>query len=431
MNPSGRSSRVSSAPAFGPLPGRFPLPLDAWSAPEPLAPEPVQVGFNFADNYRAAGLTVSPEVLRARQAPFDKLRKELTPQIAADLVRLYYDLKVPRGTDWFRDAFGGEADPSFSMIDNAREAAVLSAGLLEAAAEDGKVYAILGVLTGSAAGIRQPAVRPDLPGLMGTALERQANSLINLSAGDPSAIKNPVPSKITAELTNLVNAPDLTPAVTLLKQVSEEGVERTKTLTGQVYAVVRPLVAKVVNLEEKIEMLSWHIGGWSRLLDTPFAEFEIGPVALLAGLDMADMSRSTTGPVSARALLQRTIGAGRKARAGKVSLKDAVDALDLEAIGRLDLATTLQYFPDICPILNALARALDVGAGPAWHASFVRDSHLEADIALSPLDLALQTYRERLLIRPVVRSPRPAAVRRGTPLYRHVRTSAQKMKKRR
>jgi hypothetical protein len=249
------------------------------------------VAFNFADNYKAAGLTVSPDVLRTRQGPFDKLRKEMTPQIAADLIRLYFEMEVPCGTDWFRDAFGGEADPSFSMIDNAREAAVLSAGLLEAAAEDGKVYAMLGVLSASVAGIRAATVRPDLPGLMGKALERQAKNLNNLSTGDPNSIKCAAASEHTTELTNLVNSPDLAPAINLLKQISEESLDRTKTLANQISTVVRPLVAKVVNLEEKIEMLSWHIGGWSRLLDKPFGEFEIGAASVLAGIDMADMSR--------------------------------------------------------------------------------------------------------------------------------------------
>jgi hypothetical protein len=285
------------------------------------------------------------------------------------------------------------------MVDNAREAAVLAAGLLEAAAEDGKVYAMLGVLSASVVGIRSATVRPDLPELMGKALERQAKSVNNLSAGDPNSIKSPAASKHATELTNLVNSPDLAPAINLLKQVSEESLDNTKTLANQVCAVVRPLLAKVVNLEEKVEMLSWHVGGWSRLLNKPFGEFEIGAASALAGIDMADMSRSTTGPVSARALLQRTISAAHEKRPGKIALKDAVDHLDADAISRLGISADLQAYPDICPVLTALARALSVGAGPAWHASFARDSHIDAGIKLTPLDLAMQTYRERLVIR--------------------------------
>jgi hypothetical protein len=223
--------------------------------------------------------------------------------------------------------------------------------------------------------------------------------LNNLSAGDSTQIKNPAPSKIAAELTKLANAPEIGPAVTLLKQVSEEGFDRTKALAIQVYSVVHPLVVKIVNLEEKIEMLSWHIGGWSRLLDKPFGDFEIGTASVLAGIDVADMSRSTTGPIPARALLQRTIYTGRKGRPPKISLSDAVNGLDGDSIGRLDLGQALRPYADICPVLTALARAREVGTGAAWHESFARDSHIDAGVTLSPMDLAMQTYRERLVIR--------------------------------
>jgi hypothetical protein len=62
-------------------------------------------GFNFADNYRSAGLTTHPDALRTRQEPFDKLREAIDPQTAIDLTRLYFGLSVPRGTDWFRECF--------------------------------------------------------------------------------------------------------------------------------------------------------------------------------------------------------------------------------------------------------------------------------------------------------------------------------------
>ncbi len=51
-------------------------------------------------------------------------------------------------------------------------------------------------------------------------------------------------------------------------------------------------------------MLWWHVGGWSRLLDKPFAELDLGLAAVLAGVDMADMSRSAAGPAATPAILQ-------------------------------------------------------------------------------------------------------------------------------
>jgi hypothetical protein len=247
--------------------------------------------FNFADNYRKAGLLTGPDVLRTRQQPFNKLQQAINPQTAVDLTRLYFGLPVPRGTDWFRDAFG-ETDASFSLIDNGREASVLAAGLLEGAAADGKIYVALSTLTAAASGLREPNVRPDLIDVMRRAIQEKAIGARQQEAANPQHIKLPAASKISAELAALIQAPEIGKASTLLKQASEESAEITRALVNQVVAVVRPLAAQVLTLREEVEMLWWHVGGWSRLLDKSFAEIDLGLAAVLAGVDMADMSHS-------------------------------------------------------------------------------------------------------------------------------------------
>jgi hypothetical protein len=354
-------------------------------------------GFNFADSYRAAGLATGPDVLRTRQEPFDKLRRAIDPQTAIDLTRIYFSLAVPRGTDWFRDAFG-ETDASFSLIDNAREAAVLAAGLLEAAAGDGKVYAALATLTTAASGLRQPLVRPDLIDVMRFAIQEKAASARQQVPADPSKIRVPGKSRIATELAALAASPDLPTVSTLLKQVSEESADITKNLAIQLLSIVQPLAAQVLTLREEVEMLWWHVGGWSRLLEKPFAELDLGLAAVLAGVDMADMSRSLTGPAAAPAILQRTLLLGREPKAPKIAIKDAVDALPQDQFDRLTLADALKAVPDICPVLTAFAKAKELGPGAAWHAPFAKATGLDAAAAFEPLDLAMQAYRERLLL---------------------------------
>jgi hypothetical protein len=357
--------------------------------------------FNFADNYRAAGLTPSPDALRTRQEPFDKLRQAIDPQTAIDLTRLYFGLSVPRGTDWFRDAFGA-TDASFSLIDNAREASVLAAGLLEAAAADGKMYVALATLTTAAGGLRQPPVRLDLIDVMRFAIQERAVSARQQAPADPKHIKLPAASKLSAELTALTQGPEITKASVLLKQVSEESAEITKTLTNEVLAVIQPLAAQILTLREEVEMLWWHVGGWSRMLDKPFAELELGLAAVLAGVDMADMSRSDTGPAAAPAIFQRILAAGRKSKTAKIAIRDAVDALPQDQLDHLKLPNALGSVPEICPVLTAYAKAKEIGAGPAWHVAYARATGFEAGAALTPLELAMQAYRERLFLRALV-----------------------------
>jgi hypothetical protein len=311
-------------------------------------------------------------------------------------------LPGPGGSDWFRDAFG-ETDASFSLIDNAREASVLAAGLLEGAAADGKIYAALATLTAAASGLRTPDVRPDLIDMMRLAIQEKAIGARQQEAADPQRIKPPAATKISAELTALIQAPEIGKASTLLKQVSEESAEIARALVDQMRAVFQPLTAQVLTLREEVEMLWWHIGGWSRLLDKPFADIDLGLAAVLAGIDMADMSQSATGPVAAPAIFQRTLTLNRKPKTVKIAIKDVVDALPKDRLDHLQLPNALgTAAPDICPVLTAFWKAKEIGASPAWHASFAKATGLDAGSTFAPLDLAVQSYRERLLLRSLV-----------------------------
>lgn len=354
-------------------------------------------GFNLADNYRAAGLTPGPDILRTRQEPFEKLRQAIDPKMAIDLVRLYFGLAVPLGTDWFRDAFLA-ADPSFSLFDNAREASVLAAGLLDAAANDGKIYAALATITTAACGHRQPPVRLDLIDLMRFAILERAVSTRQNPPINTNQIKLPAATKLSADLTALNQAPEIAKASALLKQVSEESAETTQTLTRQVFAVVQPLAAQVLTLREEVEMLWWYIGGCCRAFDKPFADFELGLAAVLAGIDMAEMSRSSAGPAAAAAILQRILSVGRNSNSDKVTVRQAVDALPQDQIDSLKLPRILDALPDICPVLTAYAKAKEIGASPAWHEAYAKATGVRAEDVFAPLELAVQAFRERLLL---------------------------------
>ena len=354
--------------------------------------------FNFADSYRAAGLKPAPEILKTRQEPFEKLRNVIDPATAIDLTRLYFGLLVPRGTDWFRDAFGA-TDTSFSLIDNAREAAVLAAGLLESATADGKIYAALATLTAAVSGLREPLVRPELVEAMRFAIQEKAINARKQVPIDPKHIRQPAASKLSNELAALAQGADINKAAVLLKQVSEESTEITKMLASQVFSVAAPLTAQVLTLREEVDMLWWHVGGWSRLLEKPFADLDLGLTAVMAGLDMADMSQSPMGPAAAPALLQRTLVAGRKTKAAKVAIKDAVDALPHNQLVRLKLTDKLRSVPEICPVLTAFAKAHEIGAGTSWHEAYSKATGIEPGQSMTPLELTMQAYRERLLLK--------------------------------
>jgi len=354
-------------------------------------------GFNFADHYRAAGLSPGPEIIRLRQDPFDSLRTSIDARAIVGLTRLYFGLPLPGGAEWFRAAFA-ETDPSFSMLDNEREMAVLSGCLLAALVEDGAMVAALAPLTTSLAGNRLPLVQPRFLETARTGLHNKAVAARHHTDIDPKLIKSPPKGAVLEAIGKLPQTDDWESVAPLLSQVSQEATAGTTNLAAQVRGVVTPLVAQLTSLREEVEMLWWHVGGWSRILARPFTELDPALAATMAGLDLADLTVGDVGPAAAPAILQRTIVAGRKGKPTKVTVKDAVDALPADAAMPLLLGDTLQGVADICPVLAAFQKAAEIGAGSAWHESYKKATGVTADSAILPLDLALQVYREALLL---------------------------------
>lgn len=356
--------------------------------------------FNFADSYRAAGLSPGPEILRLRREPFDKLLGQLNAEMAIDLTRLYFGLSVPNGTTWFRDAFG-ETDASFSLIDNQREVSVLASGLLAAAVADGLASAGLAVLTTAVAGLRQPVVWPELIGDVRNALDVRSVEVRRRAPTDPQ-ITVPGESDVPSQATALAQAGDWAKAAGLFKQVSDESYAAAASLATQTSTITRSTVAEIADLREQVEMLWWHIGGFSRELERPFAEVELALAATMAGLDLANLCRSETGPVAAPAIIHRTLAAGRDLSGKVVTIAEAVDALPESALAECPNVPHLQNLPDICPVLTAFSKFREMGRGTAWHASYSKATGIDPTSSLKPLDLAVQVYRERLLLNSIV-----------------------------
>lgn len=352
--------------------------------------------YNFADQYKAAGLAPGPEIIRLRQAPFDKLRKGIDLPIVLNLTRLYFGLPVPDGTDWFREAFA-ETDASFSMLDNEREVSVLSACLLAAALEDGHVCAGLAPVAAAAGGRRDPPVRPEFIEEARQALATHSVASRQQATADINKIKQPAKSKVAASVDTLLTAPDWSKAGDAIKLAGSESFEASKTLANQVYSVVSPLVEQVRDLREEVSMLWWYIGGWSRALEKPFADLDVGLAALMAGLDLAHLAEGESGPAAAPAILHRIVIDSRAAGNEKISLESAVEALPAGVFHRLDIPEKISIVSDLCPVLAALVKADEIGGG-VWHTAFKKATGLEAGALFYPIELAMQVYRESLLL---------------------------------
>ncbi len=350
--------------------------------------------FNISDCYRSSGLQVGSDLIERRLKGFESLRKNATKEQILDLARLYFGLPALADAEWFRSAFA-EGDSAFSMVDNEHEVAVLAGGILEALNEDNVVVAGLAPLCAAMAGQRSPKVRPALLEIASRRLQEIARDARAHTAVNAAVIRSPAKSKVIDDK-SVAEAADVPRVAALVKRVSDESSEWTKTLASQVASLVQPMSRQLNTLQEEVEILWWHIGGQSRQVAKPFSDLDLGAACLLAGIDMADLSRLETAPVAAPALLARTLAPLKKPKGGKVGLGAAVDALPPEFLESHDQNEAERQHTDLMPVLTALQRAKENGAGN-WQAGFKKLIGIDAGASFTAIDLAVQVMRERLL----------------------------------
>ena len=126
----------------------------------------------------------------------------------------------------------------------------------------------------AAAGARQPETAPQLLTDLESGSTEKAIGARQRDHGNPTAIKIPAQSKLPADPAAFAQAitNDWSKIAGFIKQGSDESMEAIKMLATQVANFFSPLHADVADLREEVEILWWHIGGWSRLLDVPFSE---------------------------------------------------------------------------------------------------------------------------------------------------------------
>lgn len=358
-------------------------------------------GYVFADKYKLAGFSPASEVISLRQAVVDKLTKSIDFAKILDLTRLYFGLQVPNNANWFRDAFA-ENDTSFTMVSNEREASVLSYCLLMEAMENGETAAGLAILTTYACGNRKPLLLPDLIDFAVSFLKQNSIDNRNIENTDSGIIKHAASSKVSLQIDALNQAPDWAKAGEVIKLSSNEAMTAHKNLAIQTVTVFNSLIDEKNILREEVNMLWWYIGGWCDSLNSSFNDLGLGIAALLAGIELADISNESTGPVAAPAILRRVLfNQGREFSKVKLKLSQVIETVPektFEIITQSQIEFTSAS--DICPVLTAMKKNSEIGGNGAWLQAFQKTSYLEAsNVEFEPLELAIQIYQEALLLK--------------------------------
>jgi hypothetical protein len=313
------------------------------------------------------------------------------------LVRLAFGTKSPPGGHQenelvtaltaFHKAFS-DADPSIEQ--GARQDKILAAGvLLRYLGWNSKVA--LAVTTTACGGARKPALPIDLVTLA-------ENSLSQLGASrrvrpDLSKISIPVPEFAFEPDFDQVqpNSPDTFKDV--FDQFTETVGEALTDLVKKFNDSTKLLLDASKKADEELDLLSWVFGQRSLLSGQALVDLPVSEKPLVFARDLASLTTISPGPNSVPALLAR---AGVKTT-GKIRIADAVNAVSdtwtSEALkGR-------KPSPVTSPVLFALFRRQETGAGDGWHAGWAAITGIDSAATMSPIALAEQVYREILWLR--------------------------------
>jgi hypothetical protein len=158
---------------------------------------------------------------------------------------------------------------------------------------------------------------------------------------------------------------------------------------------------------EETNILWWLVSGFSRDQNAPWTTVGGLATPILAGKELADLTRAIPGPVSAAAFIDRVISPVVSARPKASKVKEAVEIRLKDAIDGIKRPWREHHAPkqfesgleDLMPISNGLRLSLTVPEGADWSAAFENGTKLVRDAALRPTALAYQMYLECLLAR--------------------------------
>lgn len=157
--------------------------------------------------------------------------------------------------------------------------------------------------------------------------------------------------------------------------------------------------AQLEVVREEADVLWWIFGKYSRDLKQPVEDLGFPGGVVVAGKELADLTRLVPGPISTRAFLDAMIRQAGEPIPSELRLVDAVNATPESWREAWLDGLNLGGLSGVAPVLTAVEKSLETPGADDWIAAFEKASIVDSDVELSPLDLGEQVYEECLLVR--------------------------------
>lgn len=350
--------------------------------------------------YGKFGLATDAALIEARGIGVEAAAAALNFDGIPELLRYVFGLARDGATPAFFEAFS-EKDPTFDVQPADKEAILLATSIASYELEnDTNVSGVLALclMTASMGGVRKPALDEQLLVLAERTLaEAQGHS--NVVPKARTATKQPKElAEIVAALDVATNQQYLHTAKAAVMGSIQELIKYVEAASSASVKSDNETLTYVTALEKELRTHWWVTGGWSTDAAKPFRQIATVEAALRAGKELYDKNPAKLGLFAAPALLSLVVESGRQGKLENVSIIEAATNLDRAWRNETYGALAVGKLADLIPFSTAQGLAAESADADDWQPRFKRLTDIDPSTKLNPLDLALQVYRERLVL---------------------------------
>ena len=354
----------------------------------------------FGEYYREAHLEPSDELLKKRWKGIEQFSKNLTNSKIADLARLFHGRgpKSPNFQSEFRTPFL-KADNAFQMKGNDNELAVLAgATLVHILNGKDKCLGDVGAFAILCPGFQGNAKAPVVPDIQEQArkyLEQRSASLRASEVRDATRIPIPAIDQSLQEISEACNTNTIqnlgAPLPKILKEIG--------TATEEIIEGVSQIQRNQLLYREESDILWWMQGKHSRDLKVPLDQIDLAAASIVAGKELADITKVLPGPFAARGVLYQILLRKDSDICSQVTLSSAISGSSKEWRQKWAQDSENSEILDLCPILFGVNKSLETDNIKGWYSAFKKVTTLSASMKITPVEIAMETYEESLFLK--------------------------------
>ncbi len=354
----------------------------------------------FPEWYQQAVLEPTDDELEKCWQGVETISQEMDAEQCINVVRLFFG--IPFSASVFNDRFSEsfqKFDPNFPMRDNLVLLKVLAgAVIVNIMDEHGKQTANVTALSTLCA--NSHGARPSVP--ISDVID-YAQKYIPEHSVKLSSVSANLPLKATGKewkqtLEGFIEAWTSDEAEPKQDAISAPFQRIAKLINGQL-DTIRLLDQQLQLQQEETDILWWVFSEYSNDLETPYADLDLPIACLVAGKELADLVTYPPGPRYAKGILLKVLQTVSQDNTEAIKLCDAINASDREWREKLLKYENLDRILDIIPIHVAASKSLETTRKTTWYDAFMTANGFKASHTFQAIDLAWQSYLERMLLR--------------------------------